>query len=63
MKLIYDGNRRGNMISVKPCADNTFSYVIESLDRETGKRKKIVRKGFASKDEAMKAAKARVKEF
>ncbi|MCY7430533.1 Arm DNA-binding domain-containing protein [Bacillus safensis] len=51
------------MISVKPNADNTFSYVIESLDRETGKRKRIVRKGFASKVEAMKAAETKIKEL
>ncbi|AVM24878.1 Arm DNA-binding domain-containing protein [Bacillus pumilus] len=51
------------MIRIKPCADNTFSYVIESLDRETGKRKRIVRKGFASKNEAMKAAEAKEKEM
>lgn len=47
------------MFSVKPCGDNTFSYILESLDKATGKRKRIVRKGFASKEEAMKAAKAK----
>ncbi|MGN2664647.1 Arm DNA-binding domain-containing protein [Bacillus altitudinis] len=45
------------MINVKPCTDNTFSYVIESLDRATGKRKRIIQKGFKTKEEAMKAAK------
>ncbi|PRS80626.1 MULTISPECIES: Arm DNA-binding domain-containing protein [unclassified Bacillus (in: firmicutes)] len=51
------------MINIKPCADKTFSYVIESLDRETGERKRIVRKGFSSKAEAMKAAEAKAKEL
>ncbi|WP_280149890.1 Arm DNA-binding domain-containing protein [Bacillus safensis] len=47
------------MISVKPCGDNTFSYILESLDKATGKRKRIVQKGFTSKEEAMKAAKVK----
>lgn len=63
MNLIYCGNRRGNMISVKPCGDNTFSYTLESLDKVTGKRKRIVQKGFKTKNEAMKAAEAKLKEM
>ncbi|PRS42951.1 hypothetical protein C6Y01_09995 [Bacillus sp. NMCC46] len=63
MNLIYYGYRRRNMISVKPCGDNTFSYILETLDKATGKRKRIVRKGFASKNEAMKAAEAKAKEL
>ncbi|MBU8725666.1 Arm DNA-binding domain-containing protein [Bacillus pumilus] len=51
------------MINLKPCGDNTFSYILESLDKETGKRKRIVRKGFSSKNEAMKAAEAKLKEI
>lgn len=47
------------MINIKPCTDNTFLYSLESLDKATGKRKRIVRKGFASKEEAMKAAKVK----
>lgn len=61
--LSYYRNRRGNMINVKPCGDNTFSYILESLDKETGKRKRIVRKGFSSKNEAMTAAEAKLKEM
>ncbi|MDI6647787.1 Arm DNA-binding domain-containing protein [Bacillus altitudinis] len=51
------------MISVKPCGDNTFSYTLESLDKATGKRKRIVQKGFKTKNEAMKAAEAKLKEM
>ncbi|MCW4644442.1 Arm DNA-binding domain-containing protein [Bacillus safensis] len=51
------------MISVKPCGDNTFSYTLESLDKVTGKRKRIVQKGFKTKNEAMKAAEAKLKEM
>jgi len=36
------------MISVKPCG---FSYTLESLDKVTEKRKRILREGFTSKEE------------
>ncbi|WP_284905947.1 hypothetical protein [Bacillus sp. lyk4-R2A-2] len=39
------------MISVKSCGNNTFSYTLESLDKVTEKRKRILREGFTSKEE------------
>lgn len=37
------------MISVKPCGDNTFSYILESLDKAIGKRKELFEKDSKQK--------------
>lgn len=47
--LSYYRNRRGNMINVKPCGDNTFRISWNHSIKKRGKEKELYAKDFLQK--------------